>query len=69
VTVQEIKTLSPGEKIQIMQAIWEDMRDHYEESPVPHEVITLLQERQSRVQRGEGRLLDWDQVKSALGRG
>lgn len=52
-----------------MEAIWDDMRDHYEEAPISQEVIDLLKERQARVERGEARLLDWDKVKFAIGRG
>jgi len=52
-----------------MAAIWEDMRDHYEEEPISKKVIDLLKERQARVNSGEARLLDWDQVKFAIGRG
>ncbi|MGF1679558.1 MAG: addiction module protein [Candidatus Methylacidiphilales bacterium] len=68
-TAQEIRTLPIDEKVRIMAAIWEDMRDHYEEVPISQEVIDLLKERQARVNRGEAHLLDWDKVKFAIGRG
>jgi len=68
-TAQDIKILPADEKIRIMEAIWEDMREHYEEAPVSEEVMALLSERQARVQSGEAKLLNWDQVKYALGRG
>ena len=68
-TVQEIKTLPADEKVRIMEAIWEDMRGHYEKTPVSPEMIGLLKERRERVERGEARLLDWDKVKFAIGRG
>jgi len=68
-TVQEIKTLPKDEKVRLMEAIWEDMRDHYEEAPISQEIIGVLKERQSRVERGESRLLEWDKVKFAIGRG
>ena len=67
-TTQDIKALPAEEKVRIMETIWEDMRDHYEEAPISQDVIDLLKERQARVERGEARLLDWDMVKSALGR-
>jgi hypothetical protein len=69
VTAQEIKTLPTDEKFRIMEALWEDMRDHYEEAPISPEVIDLLKERQARVERGEAKILDWDKVKAAIGRG
>jgi len=45
------------------------MRDHYEEAPISQEAFDLSKERQARVNSGEARLLDWDQVKFAIGRG
>lgn len=68
-TALQIKTLPTEEKLQIMETIWEDMRDHYDAAPVPSEVIALLRHRQDRVIKGEAKLLDWDQIKSAIGRG
>jgi len=68
-TTQEIRILPADEKVRIMTAIWEDMRDHNEEAPISQEVIDLLKERQARVKSGEAQLLDWDQVKFAIGRG
>ncbi len=68
-TTQEIRTLPTDEKVRIMEAIWDDMRNHYEESPISQEVIDLLKERQARVEQGVARLLDWDKVKSGIGRG
>jgi hypothetical protein len=66
---QEIRTLPIDEKVRIMAAIWEDMRDHYEDAPISQDVIDLLEERRSRINRGEAQLLDWDKVKFAIGRG
>lgn len=68
-TDQEIRTLPVDQKIRIMETIWEEMRDRYEEAAISQELIDLLKERQARVERGEARLLDWDQVKFAIGRG
>ena len=68
-TTQQIRTLSTEEKLQIMEAIWDDMRNHYENAPIPSEVVDLLRHRQNRVATGEVQLLNWDEVKSAIGRG
>jgi hypothetical protein len=62
----EAKAMSIGQKFQIMEAIWEDLRERFESMPVSDEVKALLDERRERVARGESRLLDWDQVKSAV---
>ena len=37
-TAQEIRALPTDEKVRMMAAIWEDMRDHYEEAMVSQEV-------------------------------
>ncbi len=42
-TTQEIKSLPIDEKVRIMEAIWEDMRGHYEESPIS-KAATVLSE-------------------------
>jgi hypothetical protein len=68
-TVAEAKAMPIRQKFQIMEALWEDMRERFEAMPVSDEVKALLDERRERVARGESKLLDWDKVKSALGRG
>ena len=64
-TTQEIRTLPIDEKVRIMAAIWEDMRDHHEEAPISQDVIDLLKECQAQVNHGEDQLLEWDKVKFA----
>ena len=68
-TVADARAMPIGQKFQIMEALWEDMRERFESMPVSDEVKALLDERRERVVRGESKLLDWDKVKSALGRG
>lgn len=66
---EEIRALPTEEKLRIMEVIWEDMREFYDSASVPEEVFTLLRHRQDRVRKGESKLLDWDNVKFAIGRG
>ncbi|MFM8683317.1 MAG: addiction module protein [Chthoniobacterales bacterium] len=68
-TVAEAKAMPIGEKFQLMEALWEDMRERFESMPISDEIKTLLDERRARAARGESKILDWDKVKSALGRG
>ena len=68
-TAQEVKTLPTEEKFQIMETIWEDLRERFEASEVTPELRDLLRDRRARVAKGEARLLDWDSVKFAIGRG
>jgi len=68
-TTHEIRALPSKEKLQIMEVLWEDMRDCCETTPVPPELIALLRIRREKVVSGNAKLLEWDKVKFAIGRG
>jgi hypothetical protein len=68
-TIAEAKAMPIGQKVRIMETLWQDMQDHFEAMPVPDDVKKLLDGRRVRVARGEAALLNWDEVKAALGRG
>ena len=67
-TVQEIKLLPVGQKLVIMEAIWDDMRERFESIDLSPEQKALLDHRRERVRTGDARLLDWDTVKSQIGK-
>ena len=67
-TTEEIKRLSIEQKIQMMEALWEDLRERFERSEIPESVKRLLDERRERVRSGQAQLRDWDSVKGTLGR-
>ena len=67
-TVADIKSMSVEEKVQIMETIWEDMRDRFEHSDIPQSHKDLLDSRRAKVASGESKILDWDSVKSSIGR-
>jgi len=67
-TTEEIKRLSIEQKIQMMEALWEDLRGRFERSEIPESVKRLLDERRERVRSGQAQLRDWDSVKGTLGR-
>jgi transcription-repair coupling factor (superfamily II helicase) len=67
-TAEEVKALPLAQKVQIMEALWEDLRDRFEQSEVPQRIKDLLDLRRVRVQQGSAKLLDWDAVKSSIGR-
>lgn len=64
----ELSQFSLREKLQIMQSIWEDLRSHVDRIEVPQSHKDILDERRRRVESGEAKLLDWDQVKHSIGR-
>lgn len=69
VTAAEIKAMPIGQKFLIMETLWQDLQERFEAMPVPQDLKDLLDDRRARVARGEAAVLDWDEVKSALGRG
>jgi putative addiction module component (TIGR02574 family) len=56
------------EKLQILEAIWEDLRERAEQFDIPKVQKELLDARRIRVAKGESQILDWDHVKHSIGR-
>ena len=67
-TVAEVKKMSLKDKLQIMEAIWQDLRDHVDECPISPQTREMLDSRRERVASGEASLQDWDTVKHSIGR-
>ena len=67
-TTDEIKRLPIDEKIRLMEALWDDLRERFERAEIPASVKRLLDERRERVRSGQAQLLDWDSIKGTLGR-
>jgi len=67
-TGQEIKALPVDKKLQIMEAIWEDFRERFDQFDIPQQLKSLLDQRRARVREGSAELLEWDAVKSTIGR-
>ncbi len=68
-TAQDVRDLPAEEKLRIMAAIWDDMRERFEDAAISRRTIAFLDERKARVARGEARLHEWDEVKNVIGRG
>jgi putative addiction module component (TIGR02574 family) len=67
-TIDEIKRLPLDEKIRLMEALWDDLRERFERAEIPESVKRLLDERRERMRSGKAQVLDWDSVKGTLGR-
>ena len=67
-TTDEIKRLPIEQKIQIMEALWDDLRERFDRAEIPASVRRLLDERRERVRSGQAQLLDWDSIKGTIGR-
>ena len=67
-TGEELRSLPTAEKFQIMEMLWNDLRERSASAPVSQEVQDLLDARRVRFRSGVSRLHDWDAVKGQLGR-
>ena len=67
-SLTDVSQLSLREKLQIMEAIWHDLRDHAEKLDIPTSHRELLDTRRDRVATGKAMIQDWDQVKHTIGR-
>jgi hypothetical protein len=67
-TVADIAKLSLREKLQIMEAIWLDLRQHVEVLDIPADHFRILEDRAARVAEGSSILLNWDEVKHSIGK-
>lgn len=67
-SIAEIKELPLREKMQILEAIWEDLGERVEGMEISDKERELLDGRLERVRNGEVEIHDWDAVKDSLGR-
>lgn len=67
-SIAEVRNLTLQEKLQFMEAIWLDLREHVESSDTPHSHRELLDARRERAATGQATIHDWEQVKHTVGR-
>jgi putative addiction module component (TIGR02574 family) len=67
-TLTDIRKLPVREKLQIMEALWEDLRSEVQEESIPDWHKELLDSRRKAVEEGKEKILDWDEVKDSLGK-
>lgn len=61
-----LSDLTVSEKLQLMEALWEDLTRNADalESPVWHREV--LEERERRIASGEAHFSDWEQAKADI---
>ena len=64
----EVRNMPLREKLQILEAIWDDLSARVDEMAVSPTVRELLDERIDRIQSGAVEVHDWDSVKFLIGR-
>jgi putative addiction module component (TIGR02574 family) len=67
-SIAEVRSLPLREKLQILEAIWEDLSAHVDGMEISPAERALLDTRLDRVRNGETEVHDWDSVKHSLGR-
>lgn len=61
-----LSEMTVSEKLEVMEALWQDLSRNADalESPGWHK--TVLEEREKRIQSSEARFIDWEQAKADL---
>jgi hypothetical protein len=60
--------MTAEEKLLTMRNLWEDMRQCFEKSSESAEICALVDRRVARIESGDSKLLNWDEVKGSIGR-
>jgi len=68
VSLAEIRKLPVQEKLQIMEALWDDLRANADAVLMPGWQKELLDARRKAVCEGHERVLEWDEVKDSFGK-
>lgn len=64
----EITRLPLLEKLQIMETLWADLGSGVEDIELTAQHKALLDDRLARIESGESKIHNWDDVKDSIGR-
>jgi putative addiction module component (TIGR02574 family) len=63
-----IDRMTIEEKLQAMEALWDDLCRHEEALPIHEWQKQVLDERERLVEEGKARFIDWEQAKKDIAR-
>ncbi len=63
-----LSELTLGQKLDLMEALWEDLTRHAEALESPHWHEEILKEREQAVAAGKASLSGWEEAKSRIRR-
>jgi hypothetical protein len=63
-----IETMTIEEKLEAMEALWNELRPHEDAINVHEWQKQVLDERQRLVEEGESHFIDWEQAKKDIAR-
>ena len=58
--------MTTTEKLQVMEDLWNDLRDHDAEIPSPEWHEQVLKEREQKIQDGSAKISDWEVAKNRI---
>lgn len=58
-----LKEMTIEEKLEVMEAIWDDLSRHADAMPLPAWHGDVLAEREAAIERGEASFEDWEAAK------
>jgi Putative addiction module component len=65
-TMLQIDQMTLKEKLQTMEALWDDLRQRAEDVPVPQWHRDILDERQRLIDHGQAQFIDWETAKNKI---
>ncbi len=65
-TMLQIDQMTLEEKIQTMEALWDDLCRREEDVPVPQWHKDILDERRRLIERGQAQFIDWETAKKQI---
>lgn len=68
VTPLAIDKMTIEEKLQAMEALWDDLCQHEEALPVNDWQKEILDERERLIEEGEAHFVDWEEAKKRIAR-
>jgi hypothetical protein len=66
--IAEIRKLPIREKFQILEALWEDLREEVERQDIPETHKKILDDCEARVLAGEERFYSLEEARNVIGR-
>lgn len=66
ITKEEIRKLPMKEKLALLEAVWAEISPESDELEVPQWHKDLLDERRDALERGEIRVIDWEDAKKEI---
>ncbi len=65
-TIPDIKDMTAGQQAELLEALWQAMKERVENSPPPKWHLRILEERERALANGETEFVDWEEAKAEI---